>query len=146
MASSRTTEIEIFSNISKYFQICLHGARDALPVAEDLVEVLGAEDVPEGGLGQQSRAGVSVLHVGHADGSVTDPVVHHRVHRHGDAVLGEDLLGRDAQRDGPEVHPLVGLDTGQYEEDSSTLKIIQNQNIGSLYLDPSLLQGGACRS
>ena len=88
VASSRTTEIEIFSNISKYFQICLHRARDALPVAEDLVEVLGAEDVPEGGLGQQPRAGVSVLHVSHADRGVTDPVVHHRVHRHRDAVLG----------------------------------------------------------
>ena len=30
----------------------LHGAGDALPVTEDLVEVLGAQDVPQGGLGQ----------------------------------------------------------------------------------------------
>ena len=34
---------------------------------------------------------VSVLHVGHTDRGVTDPVVDHGVHRHGDAVLGQDL-------------------------------------------------------
>ena len=31
----------------------LHGDGDALPVGEDLVQVLGAEDVPQRGLGQQ---------------------------------------------------------------------------------------------
>ena len=36
---------------------------------------------------------VSVLHVGHADGGVADPVVHHRVDRYRDTVLGENLLG-----------------------------------------------------
>ena len=37
------------------------------------------------------RAGMSVLDVGHADGGVADPVVHHRVHTHGHAVLGQHL-------------------------------------------------------
>ena len=32
----------------------LHGRGDALPVTEDLMEVLGAQDVPQGCLGQQS--------------------------------------------------------------------------------------------
>ena len=51
--------------------VCLHGARDALPVAEYLVEVLGPQDVPQRGLGQQPGAGVGVLHVGHTHGGVT---------------------------------------------------------------------------
>ena len=34
---------------------------------------------------------VGVLHVGDADGGVADPVVHHRVHRHRHAVLGQHL-------------------------------------------------------
>ena len=58
----------------------LHRARDALPVTEDLVEVLGAQDVPEGGLCQQPRAVVGVLHVSHGDRGVGDPVVDHSVH------------------------------------------------------------------
>ena len=41
----------------------LHGARDALPVTEDLMEVLGAQDVPQGGLGQQPGVVVVVVRV-----------------------------------------------------------------------------------
>ena len=37
---------------------------------------------------------VGVLHVGDADGGVADPVVHHRVHRDRDAVLGQHLESR----------------------------------------------------
>ena len=37
----------------------LHAAGDALPLPEDLVQGLGAEDVPQGGLGQQPRAVVT---------------------------------------------------------------------------------------
>ena len=55
------------------------------------MKILGAEDVPQSGLGQQPGAVVGVLHVGHAHGGVTDPVVDHRVHRHRHAVLGQDL-------------------------------------------------------
>ena len=51
--------------------VCLHGARDALPVAEYLVEVLRPQDVPQRGLGQQPGAGVGVLHVGHTHRGVT---------------------------------------------------------------------------
>ena len=44
------------------------------------MERLGAEDVPQGGLGQQPGGVVGVLHVCHRDGGVGDPVVDHRVH------------------------------------------------------------------
>ena len=69
----------------------LHGARDALSVAEDLVQVLGSENVPQRGLGKEARRMVGVLHVGHGDGGVGDPVVYHGVHRHGHRVLGQNL-------------------------------------------------------
>ena len=36
-------------------------------------------------------AGMSVLDIGHTDGGIADPVVHHRVHTHSDAVLGQHL-------------------------------------------------------
>ena len=36
-------------------------------------------------------AGMSILHIGDTDGSVTDSVVHHRVHTHSHAVLGQHL-------------------------------------------------------
>ena len=57
------------------------------------MKILGAEDVPQSGLGQQPGAVVGVLHVGHAHGGITDPVVDHRVHRHRDTVLGQHLQG-----------------------------------------------------
>ena len=38
---------------------------------------------------------VGVLHVGHTHGGVTDPVVHHRVHRDRHTVLGQHLIHRD---------------------------------------------------
>ena len=85
----------------------LHRVGDAVSVTENLVQVLGAQDVPKGGLSQQPvgsvRVGkfwheqcipgavVSVLHVGDADGGVADSVVDHRVHRHRHAVLRQHL-------------------------------------------------------
>ena len=82
-------------------QSCLHGSGDPLSVTQNLVKVLSAEDVPQGGLGEQPGAVVGVLHVGHADGGVTDPVVDYRVHRHRYAVLGEN--GFEAES------PCIGL-------------------------------------
>ena len=55
------------------------------------MQVLGAEHVAQRGLGQQPGRVVGVLHVGHADGGVADPVVDDGVHGHGDAVLGQHL-------------------------------------------------------
>ncbi len=60
----------------------LHGSRDALPVAEDLVEVLCSQDVPERGLSQESGGVVGVLHIGHGHSGVGHTVVHHCIHRH----------------------------------------------------------------
>ena len=57
----------------------LHGARDVLPVTEDLVEVLGAQDVPQGGLGQQP--GTAELWVTHVVEKTLFPIVFIGLHR-----------------------------------------------------------------
>ena len=61
------------------FQFCLKVEEERItnPISDS---PLGPQDVPKSGLGQEPGAVVSVLHVGHTDGGVTDPVVHHRVH------------------------------------------------------------------
>ena len=61
---------------------------------------------------------MSVLHVGHADDGIGDPVVDHGVHGHRDGVLGEELLWGHPQGDGSQVHLLVGLDTWQHDKQS----------------------------
>jgi len=101
VASSRTPFKRVSSsNASAH--VYLHGGRDALPVAQDLVQGLCAKDVPEGGLRQQTRGVMRVLHVSHGHRGVGDPVVDDGVYgdRHG--VSRQDLLRRHAQSDCPE--------------------------------------------
>ena len=57
------------------------------------MEVLGSEDVPQCGLRQKPSGVVRILHIGHRDGCVGDPVVDYCVHRHGHRVLGQNLKG-----------------------------------------------------
>lgn len=63
------------------------------PIREESREPVRAQDAAEGGRGQGPDA---VVVVGHPDGrghGVKDPVVDDGVHREGDAVRGQDLLG-----------------------------------------------------
>lgn len=53
---------------------------DALTVRQELSQVLGPQDISEGGLSQQTGGEVSVRHVGHRGDGVTDLEVHHSVH------------------------------------------------------------------
>ena len=62
-----------------------HGC--GLPVREDVSEVLGAEDIPEGGGGQQPRRQARVLHVADGGHRVVDLVVDDGVHGNGHGVL-----------------------------------------------------------
>ena len=55
------------------------------------MEVLGAQDVPQCGLGQHPGAVVTVLHVGHRNRGVRDSEEHDCVNRHSHAVLGQNL-------------------------------------------------------
>lgn len=65
---------------SGFVKNSLHGSGYALAVTEDLVEVLGSQDVPQCRLGQQSRGVVSVFHVGHRHGGIGDTVIDDGVH------------------------------------------------------------------
>lgn len=69
----------------------LHAVGDALAVRQELGQVLGAEDVPEGGLSQQAGGEVSIGHVGHRGDGVADAEVHHAVHADRNRVFGQDL-------------------------------------------------------
>lgn len=69
----------------------LHAVGDALAVRQELGQVLGAQDIPEGGLSQQAGGEVSVGHVGHGGDGVTDAEVHHAVDADRNRVLGQDL-------------------------------------------------------
>lgn len=64
---------------------------DALAVRQELSQVLGPQDVSEGGLGQQSGGEISIRHIGHRGDGVADAEVHHSVHTDRNRVLGQDL-------------------------------------------------------
>lgn len=69
----------------------LHVSRDRLALAQYLMKRSRSHGVSQGGLGQESRAVMRVLHVRNRDGRVVHTVVNHRVDRHGDAVFRQDL-------------------------------------------------------
>lgn len=69
----------------------LHAVGDALAVRQELGQVLGTEDIPEGGLSQQAGGEVSIAHVGHRGDGVTDAEVHHAVYADRNRVFGQDL-------------------------------------------------------
>ena len=94
-----------------------------------LVEILGAEDGPQSGLGQQLGAVMSVLHVGHTHRGIADPVVDHRVHRDRHAVLGENLLGDNIEDLSPQVDGGQFVYAGQDE--------VKTRSPGLAMLDPA---------
>ena len=55
---------------------------DALTVGQELSQILGPQDISEGGLSQQTGGEVSISNVGHRGDGVTDPEVHYSVHRY----------------------------------------------------------------
>lgn len=57
----------------------LHAVGYLLAVRQDLSQVLGAQDVPQGGLCQQAGGSVSVGDVGHSQGGILNTVVHHSI-------------------------------------------------------------------
>ncbi len=66
----------------------LHEVGNVLPVGQYLGEVLGAEYVPQGRLGEQASRAVSILNVCDARRRVGHAVVDHSVHCHRHRVLG----------------------------------------------------------
>lgn len=77
--------------IRRHVQRGLHRVRDGLPVRQDLRQVLGAEDVAEGGHGEEPGRVAVVGHLDNGVQRVLDPVVDHGVDCHCHRVLGEGL-------------------------------------------------------
>lgn len=69
----------------------LHAVSDALTVRQELSQVLGPQDISEGGLGEQSGGEIRIRHIGHGGDGVADAEVHHSVHADRNRVLGQDL-------------------------------------------------------
>ena len=102
------------------------------------MEILSAEHVPQGGGGQQPGRLTRILDVDHGVHGVEDLEVDDSINSlegqsrficsrelalytyHGNAVLGEDLLGRDIKGDGPQVHGHDRVQAGDDEEQPGT--------------------------
>ena len=82
----------------------LHVVVELVALRQHLVEVVLAEHRAQRGLGELAGGHVVVLDTDHRALRVHHPVVEHRVHVHGDVVLGNDVLARHVQGDHPQVH------------------------------------------
>ena len=69
----------------------LHGVRDVFSLGEDLGEVLGAEDVSQGSLSEQSGRMVSILDVCDRHDCTTHSVIDDSIYRHCHGVFRQHL-------------------------------------------------------
>lgn len=69
----------------------LHTMSNLLTVREDLCQVLGTQDVSQGGLGQQPCGSISIGDVSHSQSSILNAVVDHTIDTDGHRVLGQNL-------------------------------------------------------
>ena len=69
----------------------LHFLSNGLSITENISQSHRAENIPQSGGGQQPGRPAVVVHVGDGVGGVGHLVVHDGVHKHSDAVLGQDL-------------------------------------------------------
>ena len=69
----------------------LHHVGNGLALGQYLREVLGAEDVTQGGLGEKAGRVMGVLDVRYRHGGVADAVIDNRVDRHRHRVLRQHL-------------------------------------------------------
>ena len=80
----------------------LHKVADGLPLGQDLGQVLGAQDVTQGGGRQKLRGTRSVLYVVDGGDGVAGAVVDHGVHRHRHRVPGQYLPDNNTKSLGPD--------------------------------------------
>src|SRR5829696_658033 len=74
------------------------------PVGQEVVEILLAEDAPQGSLAYLACGQDVVLDLDDALVRVHHPEVDHRGYAGGDVVAGDEVLGRDIQGDCPQAH------------------------------------------
>src|SRR5215217_119993 len=89
-----------------------------LSVGQEIVEVLLAEDAPQGSLGDLAGGEDVVLYLEDALVWVNDPEVDHGVHAGGDVVAGDDVLRRYVHGDGSEVYLDHVINEREEEEES----------------------------
>ena len=100
-----------------------HLVPDDLPLGEDLLEVLGAQDAAEGGLGSEVGGVDGVLHGHHRLDGVTDAEEDNGVHTAGDRVPGEDLEERERERERCDVCGVVVFCGHDYTSCGGTSKV-----------------------
>ena len=93
------------------------------------MKIFSAEHIPECSGGQEPGGVRGVSHVHHGGHGVEHLEVDHSVHGDSDAVLGQNLLGRDIEGDEPQVHGHDVIDAGEDCE--------QTRAHGTALLDPS---------
>lgn len=81
------------SVVNSRFSPHLHAEGYSLSVRKQLRQVFGAKHIPQGGLSQQPRRQVCIVHIGHGRDGAPNAEVHHAVHRHRHRVFGQDLQG-----------------------------------------------------
>ena len=75
----------------------LHHVGNDLPVRQNVAQVLGAQNVTEGGGGQQAGGLAVIVHVGNGTDGIIDFVIHDGVNVHGDRVFGQNLFKVDIE-------------------------------------------------
>lgn len=84
----------IHLSVNVCVMIYLHAVGNFLAVRQDLCQVLGPQDISQGGLRQQPGRSICIGDVCHSQNSVLHPVVHHAVHTDRHRVFGQHLDSR----------------------------------------------------
>ena len=72
-------------------QAYLHLMVDCIPLSQEIRHVVCPKDVPQCRCSQHLARTRVILDTRHGQNGIHHPEVHHRVHRHGHVVLGQDL-------------------------------------------------------
>jgi hypothetical protein len=99
----------------------LQAVVDLVALGQQLVEVDLAEHAAEGGLRDLRGRDEVVLHLDDGLGGVHHAEVGDGVDLHRHVVLGDDLLRRHVQGDGPQVHLHRLVDEGDQDEQAGSL-------------------------
>ena len=69
----------------------LHGVTYSFTVSQDLAQVLGSQHITQGGLRQQTRGTICILHIGDGCRGIMDSEINHCIHSYSYTVLGQNL-------------------------------------------------------
>ena len=64
---------------------------NAFPVSQDLTQILGSQNVSQGGLSKQMSGAIGILHICNRCRGIIDSEVHHSINFHSHTVFGQNL-------------------------------------------------------